>query len=81
MEALDFLPHSLQSDTDKSSDPDESSPLPIALFSYVFLNIVFSPARVFDGILFPLSLSINVCYALLALSVIAAIRPPRLPLY
>ena len=80
MEAEELLLHSLQYDTDKCSDSDESSALLIALFPYVVFNIIFSPARVFDGLLFPLSLPMNVCCALSALSMIAAIRPPRLPL-
>jgi len=50
-------------------------------FRTFYFNVVFSPAREFDGVLFPLSLSASVCYALLALSVFAAIRPSRLPLY
>jgi len=50
VEAEELLPHSLQSDTDKCSDPDESSPLSIAPFLYV-VRIIFSPARVFDGLL------------------------------
>lgn len=49
-------------------------------FHAMCFNIIFLGARVFDGLLFPLSFPINMCYALLVLSVTAAIRPLRLPL-
>jgi hypothetical protein len=50
-------------------------------FLTLYFNIIFSPARVFDCLLFPLCLPVNVCYAWLAHSMIGAIRPPRLPLF